>query len=298
MNSRLYRQAGSGRSYGFTVPGGSPIAPSSWHVYFKKLHIHTVKIPQSPKIKVSSEDIGDSRSMVEAITDTLRHLSVPHLGWCLSVGDLQTTDLAWSRLCDLQTLELTNMSRHPRTDALQVSRLFDHCPSLCSLTILSARAEDIDAFSVSPKALDRLESLKLSFDPRDAGWVDWEVDIAPFLLEKKHLRRLDIMLPRDSESPADVLQILTTIPTVEVLGLPLYAPRVWSAETMKKLDDNLPPNLSVLLVSGARLHAETEKWTELVSFAMQSSVHMDSSSQSIAQETTDTAICPFRVSSD
>lgn len=218
--------------------------------------------------KTLEENQSRSRRMVAAITDTLRHLSVPDLGWCLRESSPRGP--AWAQLGGLYTLELTDMSRQ-RQDALSISRLFQHCSQLRSLTVLGARQRDIDALGAAPTSLPRLESLKLSFYPDHAGWVAWDTQVVPFLREKKRLRRLDFILFRNYIG-AEVLQILTAIPNVEILGLPLFEPRSWNADSFKTLDAHLPMNLSVLLLSGVVIdetEAPPRKWVELVSCVAQ-----------------------------
>ncbi|TFK88958.1 hypothetical protein K466DRAFT_51087 [Polyporus arcularius HHB13444] len=244
-----------------------PPPPMSWEFYFSDMQmVDTVTVTGHLQGMVSSQRLDNQAQtsrMTTATTDTLRHLSIPDLGWCLS----DSRGPGWGRLSRLQTLELTNLSgylwqREPHT----IAQLFHHCSQLRSLSMLSARQRDIDALGVAPESLPRLESLKLSFYPDHAGWVDWNAHIVPFLREKKRLRRLDFVV-FGNYSGADVLQVLTAIPNVEVLGLPLFKPRPWSADAFGTLDTHLPVNLSVLLLSGVIIdgtRAPPRKWVELL----------------------------------
>lgn len=140
-----------------------------------------------------------------------------------------------------------------------MDRLFRTSPHLTSLTITGAEPVDhkdttletlFAAFQSAPDALSQLTSFKLLAFPHDSGVTDvHDRTVAAFLKNKTWLRRLhvDLSLGRRSFGCRSVLEVLPTLPYLEVLGVQLSC-NTLGADERRFYDVHLPRNLTSLLV--------------------------------------------------
>lgn len=193
-----------------------------------------------------------------------------------NTGTLRTlrglSDEVWAQLpplsnfAHLHELEIVAIQSYDGLHAL-----FEHCAALHAFTLLHATQELIPVLHNHPQALPDLDSFKI--------WgVHYTVDditvLAKFVRQKRHLRRLDVMVRtythrRRTEDPSPVLmpllEILNTLPDLRILGLSF---RVTSPEGdhVRYLEAHLPKNLTALLVWMDRpsVSVPAQHWIELV----------------------------------
>lgn len=179
------------------------------------------------------------------------HLSVPSLNW-ISHGSFL------SSCSDLQEIELTNPFGGA---ALGFEWVLTGCPQLRSFTILripaGIRDSEVTTLCKHSVALPLLTSFKMSatdYTPLH--------DYSAFLFEKKHLRRLDLMI---KDNIIHMIRCVSlNLPSVEVLGIDLR-PRLWSKILHFLLVQFLPLKLTALLVRGVQVGSvSAEDWATLV----------------------------------
>ncbi|KAI0753834.1 hypothetical protein C8Q74DRAFT_1373760 [Fomes fomentarius] len=185
------------------------------------------------------------------------NLSVPSLNW-ISRGSFL------SSCSDLQEIELTSPFEGA---ALGFEWVLTSCPQLRSFIILripaGIRNSEVTTLCKHSAALPLLTSFKMSatdYTPLH--------DYSAFLFEKKHLRRLDLMI-RDNIIHT-IRSVSLHLPSVEVLGIDLSR-LLWSQIHHLLFVQHLPPKLSALLVRGVQIGAvSAEEWATL--FRTQSSL--------------------------
>ncbi|PIL24257.1 hypothetical protein GSI_14010 [Ganoderma sinense ZZ0214-1] len=177
-----------------------------------------------------------------------------------SVQDLAvTTSIRWE--CTLPALRNASISRLLNCSPAAMNRLLRTSPYLTSLTITSTEPADrnhtplevvFEAFDSAPDALPQLTSFKLLASPHDSGVTGvHEQILSEFLKNKRQLRCLHVTLSSGRRSfpyGRHVLEILPTLPHLEVLGVQLSCETL-DTDELRFYDRHLPRDLTTLLVS-------------------------------------------------
>ena len=168
-----------------------------------------------------------------------------------------TASIRWQ--CDLPALRDAAFVGLLDCSPIVMDRLPRTSPHLTSLTITGAEPEDhkhttletvFVAFESAPSILPQLTSFKLLAFPHDSGvTVAHERIVATFLKNKMLLRRLHIDLSSGRRSFAcrSILEVLPTLPYLEVLGVQLSCYTL-SIDELRFYDVHLPRDLTSLLV--------------------------------------------------
>lgn len=183
-----------------------------------------------------------ARACIEKVaeTRTLRNL---HVGgdavWILPVR-------SFSDLRELVIQEPEDLSGF--------SFVLRHCnPNLESLSVildsLYVERHFNTALEADPKALPNLRSFKLV--THGDSMNRYPSDISDFLVNKKHLRRLDVELNMDSADEGEYPQFFELLPNLqelEVFGMS-FAGYDFTSAKLARLDEKLPLNLKALLIN-------------------------------------------------
>lgn len=210
----------------------------------------------SAEVELDAHGSAAVNGLLDGVAPTLARLSIS--------GDAIWRRASFSCFRSLQEMELIFTSTFGG-----LHNVLAHCTTITSLTLLpsSSAHQLFAALDAHPNALPCLTTFKFLNHMQLEMVLDAHVQaLCKFLQNKKHLRRLDVLLDGPERAEILLLESLSALRSIEVLGID-FVRYDWQPEDILAFERVIPPRLSALRLQPVadELHAPyKEAWLAMV----------------------------------